>query len=321
MMMNQRNTLACLGCGLILAGAISVTARSLQPAVRAAPSRTKVVLLGTGTPAATPDRSGPATAVVVNDTAYLVDFGPGVIRRASAAASQLNIAALQPVRLRVVFATHLHSDHTVGYPDLIFTPWTLGRRSPLEVYGPKGIAAMTAHLIEAYKVDIETRTNQDGNQRTFADGYRVNAHEVAGAGVVYEDANVKVTAFETRHAMESYGYRFDTADRSVVISGDTNPSQATIDACRGCDVLVHEVHTEAWLAARPEAGGAPPGTFRRFSEKYHTTTRQLGELARQARPKLLILYHYNSLSADELQSDMMKHYPGQFVIGRDLDVF
>jgi ribonuclease Z len=67
--------------------------------------------------------------------------------------------------------------------------------------------------------------------------------------------------------MESYGYRFDTPDRSIVISGDTNPTQATIDACRGCDVLIHEVHTEAWLAARPEAGGAPPGTFRRFSEK------------------------------------------------------
>ena len=126
------------------------------------------------------------------------------------------------------------------------------------------------------KVDIETRTNRDGNQRTFADGYKVSAHEIGAAGVVYEDANVKVTAFPTQHAMESYGYRFDTADRSVVISGDTNPSQTTIDACKGCDVLIHEVHTEAWLAARPEAGGAPPGTFRSFSEKYHTTTRQLG---------------------------------------------
>ena len=285
-----------------------------------ATTQTRVVLLGTGTPGPTPDRSGPATAIVVNDTAYLVDFGPGVVRRASAAATSKGITALQPVRLRVAFATHLHSDHTVGYPDLIFTPWTIGRRVPLDVYGPKGLKAMTEHLLEAYRVDIETRTNPEGNQRTFPDGHKVNAHEIA-AGVVYKDPNVTVTAFPTRHAMESYGYRFDTPDRSIVISGDTNPTQATIDACRGCDVLIHEAHTSAWLAARPEAGGAPPGTFRRFSEKYHTTTDQLADLARQAKPRLLVLYHYNSLSLEELHAEMMSRYSGHFVIGRDLDVY
>jgi ribonuclease Z len=299
-----------------------VTASPAAPQPPATPQadRTKVVLLGTGTPAANPDRSGPATAIVVNNTAYLVDLGPGVVRRASAAAASRGIAGLQPTRLRVAFVTHLHSDHTVGYPDLIFTPWTLGRRAPLEVYGPKGIKAMTEHLLEAYRMDIDTRTNPDGNQRTFPDGHKVNAHEFA-AGVVYQDANVKVTAFATKHAMESYGYRFDTADRSIVVSGDTNPTQATVDACRGCDVLIHEVHTSAWLDARPEAGGAPPGTFRRFSEKYHTTTEQLAELARQAKPRLLILYHHNSVSPEELQRDMMRHYSGHFVIGRDLDVY
>jgi ribonuclease BN (tRNA processing enzyme) len=291
-----------------------------QPSDTPRPVGTKVVLLGTGTPSPTPDRSGPATAIVVNDTAYLIDIGPGVVRRASAAAATTGIAALQPTRLRVAFVTHLHSDHTVGYPDLIFTPWTLGRRVPLEVYGPKGLAAMTEHLLAAYRVDIDTRTNPDGNQRTFAEGHNVNAHEIA-AGLVYEDANVKVTAFATRHAMESYGYRFDTPDRSIVVSGDTNPAQATIDACRGCDVLIHEVHTPGWLDQRPEAGGAPSGTFRRFAEKYHTATPQLGELARQARPKLLILYHYNSRSSEELQADMMRHYAGHFVVGRDLDVY
>ncbi len=283
-------------------------------------NQTRVVLLGTGTPGPTPDRSGPATAIVVNDMAYLVDLGPGVVRRASAAATSRGIAALQPARLRVAFLTHLHSDHTVGYPDFIFTPWTIGRRERLEVFGPKGVVAMTEHLLEAYRIDIEARTGPNGNQGTFADGHRVNTHEIT-AGVVYKDANVTVTAFPTKHAVESYGYRFDTADRSIVVSGDTNPTQATIDACRGCDVLIHEVHTPAWLAARPEAGGAPPGTFRRFSEKFHTTTEQLADVARQAKPRLLILYHYNSLSDDELQSDMMSRYQGHFVIGRDLDVY
>ena len=302
---------------------LAILVSQLAPASRpAAPAtkQTRVVLLGTGTPQPNPDRSGPATAIVVNDTAYLVDLGAGVVRRASAAATSKGIAALEPTRLRVAFVTHLHSDHTVGYPDLIFTPWTIGRRVPLEVYGPKGLLGMTTHLLEAYRVDIDTRTNPEGNQRTFADGHKVNAHEI-GAGVVYKDPNVRVTAFQTAHAMESYGYRFETADRSIVISGDTHPTQATIDACRGCDVLIHEVHTPAWLAARPEAGGAPPGTFRRFSEKYHTTTEQLADLARQAKPRLLVLYHYNSLSSDELQADMMSRYAGHFVIGRDLDVY
>ena len=318
-MSHHETSFLAMWAALAVAGI--VMAPAAQQRASAPPSSTsKVVLLGTGTPAATPDRSGPATAIVVNDTAYLVDFGPGVVRRASGAASSRGIAALEPTRLQVAFVTHLHSDHTVGYADLIFSPWTLGRRVPLEVYGPRGLKGMTTHLIEAYRVDIETRTNADGNQRTFPDGYKVNAHEIA-AGVVYRDNNVTVTAFATTHAMESYGYRFDTPDRSIVISGDTNPTQATIDACRGCDVLIHEVHTSAWLAARPEAGGAPPGTFRRFSEKYHTTTEQLGELALRAKPRLLILYHYNSLTPEELQSDMMKHYSGQFVIGRDLDVY
>jgi ribonuclease BN (tRNA processing enzyme) len=285
---------------------------AVQPPARPA-SGTKVVLLGTGTPGPLPDRSGPATAVVVNETAYLVDLGPGVVRRASAAFTGKGIKALEPTRLRVAFVTHLHSDHTVGYPDLIFTPWTIGRRVPLEVYGPKGLKAMTDHLLEAYRVDIETRTNPDGNQRTFPEGHKVNAHEI-GPGVVYKDANVTVTAFATKHAMESYGYRFDTADRSIVISGDTNPTQATIDACRGCDVLIHEAHTPEWLATRPE-------TFQRFSAKYHTTTPELADLARQARPRLLIVYHYSSVSPEDVMVDLVARYTGHVVVGRDLDIY
>jgi ribonuclease BN (tRNA processing enzyme) len=276
-------------------------------------SKTRVVLLGTGNPAPDPDRSGPATAIIVKDTAYLIDFGPGVVRRAEAAALSRDIKALEPTRLRVAFVTHLHSDHTVGYPDLIFTPWTVGRRVPLEVYGPTGLKAMTEHILEAYRVDIETRTNPDGNQRTFPGGYKVNAHEIK-TGAVYKDENVMVSAFATKHAMESYGYRFDTPDRSIVISGDTNPTEATIEACHGCDVLIHEAHTPAWLATRPES-------FQKFAAKYHTTTLELAELARQAKPRLLILYHYSSLSPEELFDDMLAHYPGHFVIGQDLDVY
>lgn len=294
---------------------------ALMPTV--AQPTTKVVLLGTGTPAADPDRSGPATAIVVNDTPYLVDFGPGVVRRAKAAVIERGITALEPTNLRVAFVTHLHSDHTVGYPDLIFSPWTLGRRIPLEVYGPTGIAEMTSHLMQAYRVDIETRTNADGNQRDFPEGHGANAHETH-AGVVYKDANVTVTAFATKHAMKSYGYRFDTADRSIVISGDTSPTQATIDACRGCDVLIHEVNTLEAVSKRN-------AQFQAFAAKYHTSTAQLAELATKAKPRLLVLHHHsisfrpgvavNTSTPEQLFREMSERYAGQFVVGRDLDVY
>jgi ribonuclease BN (tRNA processing enzyme) len=169
-------------------------------------TRTKVVLLGTGGPAPDPERSGPATAIVVDESTYLVDFGPGVVRRAKEAVLERHMAALEPSNLKVAFATHLHSDHTAGYPDLILTGWTAGRRTPLEVYGPAGLVSMTEHISAAWRIDIATRTNPEGNQRGNSGGWKANAHEIK-SGVIYKDAKVTVTAFPTKHAMESYGSR------------------------------------------------------------------------------------------------------------------
>lgn len=221
------------------------------------PSKTQVVLLGTGLPPPDPDRSGPSTAIVVNGTAYLIDAGPGVVRRAQAAMNK-GAPALDPRKLRVVFFTHLHSDHTAGFPDLILTPWAMRRKHPLEVYGPRGIKAMSAHLLQAYRADIETRIEEDPVvSHRAVDAYRVNAHEI-GKGVIYKDANITVTAFPVHHVMETYGYRFDTADRSIVISGDTSPVQQTIDMCHGCDILIHEVIPAAWLRTVPALSLSPP---------------------------------------------------------------
>ena len=306
-----------------LPGANAVAPAQTTPSATTPPNRTQVVLLGTGNPPADPDRSGPATAIVVNGTPYLVDFGAGVVRRAKSAAVDKGISGLEPVNLRVAFVTHLHSDHTVGYPDLILTPWVIGRRVPLEVYGPAGIKAMTEHLFEAYRADFETRT-RDRKLYTvgaFPEGHAVNAHEIA-PGEVYKDANVTVTAFRTKHAMESFGYRFDTPDRSIVISGDTNPTQATIDACNGCDVLIHEVLTMEWLARRQD--------FQGYAAQHHTTTAQLTELATKARPRLLVLYHASLSLRPAVDSERstpaallneMSKYSGRVVVGRDLDVF
>ena len=289
-------------------------------------SKTQIVMLGTGTPGPDPDRSGPATAVVVNGTPYLVDFGPGVVRRAKSAVIERGIKALEPINFKIVFTTHLHSDHTAGYPDLILTPWVIGRRVALEVYGPTGIKWMTQHVLAAYEADIKARTRPDGNQHEFPQGAWVNAHEIK-PGVVYKDTNVTVTAFPTSHALESYGYRFDTPDRSIVISGDTAPTQATIDACSGCDVLIHEVNTLKAVAGRPL-------TFQAFAARYHTSTQQLAELASNAKPGLLVLYHASIVvrpgvqpnfpansSIDELLDEMRSRYTGKVVVARDLDVY
>src|SRR3954454_6745703 len=206
-------------------------------------SLTRLVMLGTGTPRPDPKCSGPATAIVVNDTPYLIDFGPGVIRRATAAYEKgVTALGFGGVNIKTAFLTHLHSDHTVGYPDLIFSPWVMGRKEPIEVYGPKGIKAMTEHVLQAWEIDIDVRTI---NQHS-ANGFKVNAHEIA-PGVIYRDHNVAVTAFPARHEAlaDAFSFRFDTPDRAIVISGDTTPTPLLIEHSRGCDVLVHEAYSMA----------------------------------------------------------------------------
>jgi ribonuclease BN (tRNA processing enzyme) len=203
--------------------------------------RTRVILLGTGTPNANPDRSGPAVAIVVDSSVYVVDAGPGVVRRVAAAARDTKLPALTMERLRVAFLTHLHSDHTLGLPDLMFSPWVLGRTVPLEVYGPPGTKAMVEHLRAAYAEDVDIRLN--GGEPSNKTGYGGVGHD-ATAGVVYRDRLVAVTAFEVPHGKwkHAYGYRFSSPDRTVVISGDTHASDAVAKACNGCDVLVLRCH-------------------------------------------------------------------------------
>ena len=222
-------------------------------------ARTQVVMLGTGTPYADPDRSGPATAVVVNGTPYLVDCGPGVIRRV-AQAHKNGVEGLTPQKIGVLFITHLHSDHTVGYPDVIFTPAVTGRPGGLEVYGPKGLDAMTASILKAWEKDIDIRLH--GLEQGNAKAYVVHPHEIR-AGVVYKDANVPVIAFPVKHGTwdESWGYRFDTPDKSIVISGDTSPTDEIVKQCHGCDLLIHEVYSVAGLKARPSEHASTTGVF------------------------------------------------------------
>lgn len=299
---------------------LSVFVELLTPnQANALQNQSQVVLLGTGTPNADPDRAGPAVAVVVNDTPYLIDCGPGVVRRAAAAARH-GVKGLAVEKLRHAFITHLHSDHTVGYPDLIFTPAVLERNAPLVVYGPPGLRAMTQHILAAYKEDIEIRLR--GLEPSKPAGYVVNAHEIKlskGASEIYRDANVKVKAFAVKHGSwkHAYGFRFEAADRTVVISGDCAPSQSVVENCQGCDVLIHEVYSTTGFARRPPE-------WQRYHASFHTSSRELAALAKQAQPKLLILYHQLLWGAtkEELLDEIKRAgYAGKVVFGNDLDVY
>ncbi len=298
----------------VLIAACSRTVARAPAGVAYDPALTQVVMLGTGTPNPDPAHSGPALAIVIHGAAYLVDAGPGVVRRA-AAAERAGVAALAQPNLRIVFITHLHSDHTLGLPDLIFSPWVLQRRAPLDVYGPPGIAAMTDHLERAYAEDVRIRTT--GGQPHTDSGYVARAHEI-DSGVVYRDSNVTVTAFRVDHGgvRDAFGYRFVTRDRTIVVSGDTRPTDAVVTQCHGCDVLVHEVYSlQAWRTLPPE--------WQRYHAIAHTAGADLGRLAARAGPKLLILTHGLAWTAtpEEIVGEVRRHFAGRVVYANDLDVY
>jgi ribonuclease BN (tRNA processing enzyme) len=294
---------------------VIATVLLIGAALPRAQPRSRVVVLGTGTPNADPDRYGPAVAVVVDETSYLVDFGVGVVRRA-AAAERSGIKALGATNLTRAFATHLHSDHTLGLADLILTPWILERPTPLTLYGPRGLRAMTDHLIAAYADDIRIRTG-GGEPKHQHDPRRVTVHEIM-PGIVFRDERVTVTAFAVNHGAweRAFGYRFQTPDRTIVISGDTGPESRIEDQCRRCDVLVHEVYSDAGFAKRPPEWQA-------YHARYHTSARQLGAIASRAQPGLLVLYHQLMWSAteDELLKEVRSAYSGEVVSAHDLDVY
>lgn len=274
---------------------------------------TRIILLGTGTPNADPDRSGPSVAIIAGGTPYLVDFGPGVVRRA-AAAFKNGINELDVKNLKIVFLTHLHSDHTAGYPDLILTPWVLNRDEPLEVFGPPGLRSMTDHILSAWKVDIRERLY--GLQPSNPSGCMVNVHEIE-EGKIYEDSNVRVEAFNVNHgSLRAFGYKFHTPDRIITISGDTAPSDDLVEKYRHSDVLIHEVYSSAGFERYPP-------DWQKYHSSVHTSSTELARIASIVKPGLLILYHqlFNGVTGEELLMEVTEGYDGKVMSGKDLDVF
>lgn len=303
---------------ILLLLAPSVIAGAQRPVTLPAPSRTTVVTLGTGTPIPDPDRLGPATAIVVDSVAYLFDAGAGVVRSA-AAAGRSGVAAFagrlpgsQPApRFAAIFLTHLHSDHTLGLADAIFTPWIQGAPDPVPVIGPPGTSALVRGILEGNAEDIRVRVASSGGPSR--DGWRAAAREVE-PGVVYRDARITVRAFRVPHEdfTSAYGYRIDTPDRSIVISGDTRESAAVAEACDGCDVLVHEVYSDSGFTTVPPLR-------QRYHAAVHTSATGVGRVATQGRAKLVVLTHLLLFGASEAQllQEVQRTYAGRVVVARD----
>ncbi|MBN1939971.1 MAG: MBL fold metallo-hydrolase [Candidatus Aminicenantes bacterium] len=278
---------------------------------------TKVVLLGTGNPNPDPRHSGCSVLILVGDASYIIDCGPGLIRRAAALTPKYGgpIPGFDIQNITKAFFTHLHSDHTIGYPDLILTPWVLGRNEPLEVYGPEGMLEMTDHILKAYREDIAYRIY--GSEPANNAGWKVHVHEIE-EGLVYRDGLVRVESFAVKHGTwpRAFGYRFKTPDKTIVISGDTRPCENIVKYAAGADILVHEVYSQKGFESRPQE-------WKAYHAEHHTSTLELAGLAERAKPKLLVLYHtlYWGSTDEEILAEIASKYKGKVEAGKDLKIY
>jgi ribonuclease BN (tRNA processing enzyme) len=251
--------------------------------------------------------------VIVDEEAFIVDAGPGLVRRAAAAYGR-GIGSLRADKLNYLFLTHLHSDHTIGLPDILLTPWVMERKTPLTIFGPKGTEDMVKHITYAYEKDINVR--RKGLERANDVGWRSVVSEI-GPGTVFENENVRISAFKVRHTSwdAAFGYRFETKDGTVVISGDCSPTPDLIDHYSGADILVHEVYSITGFMGHSEK-------WRDYHRSAHTSSAELAEIALKVLPKKLVLYHTLLWGASEqdLMDEISSVHKGEIILGNDLDV-
>lgn len=278
--------------------------------------RTRLVLLGTaGGPRPHKTRAAPAQAIVVNDTVYVVDCGNGVAR-------QLVFADLPLSSVRHIFITHHHSDHNADYGNLILLAWAAGLRTRLDAWGPPPLERMTDLFFAMNATDISARTGDEGRMPLRP---LVHAHDVRGGGPVMHDDNVRVTAAVVHHPpmVPAFAYRFDAEDRSIVISGDTTPSESLVALARNADILVHEALFDAASVDRLVAHVPNASDLRRSILSHHTTAEEAGRIAAEAQVGTLVLSHLipseDPAVTEAMWSDAArKHFGGRILVGRDL---
>ncbi|AJW45999.1 MBL fold metallo-hydrolase [Ralstonia mannitolilytica] len=276
---------------------------------------TRLILLGTaGGPTPKKNRSAPAQVIVINGVSYVVDCGNGVAR-------QYVTAGLKLKDIRHVFLTHQHSDHNADYGTLMLLAWATDLTGPVDAWGPPPLAAMTTRFLELYDYDIRTRIADEGRPPLAP---MIHPHEITEGGLVMQDANVKVTSALVKHppVAPALAFRFDSADRSIVISGDTAPSENLVRLAYGADVLVHEVmhlpSLDRLLATEPNAK-----TLREHLLASHTSTEDVGRIATEAKVKTLVLSHFvpggYPYLEDAVWLDAVRpHFKREIIVGRDL---
>ncbi len=289
-------------------------------------SSTFLITLGTGTPSPNPFRMGPAGAVIVNETPYLIDAGEGVTRSIAKAASAHNnrfADCFDPQKLTNLFITHLHSDHVVGLPSLILNPWIFGRKSPLNVFGPSGTKNLVNKILDAYQVDIKERLNS--LDPAPPEGWKVKVHEIKEDTIVMKNSNITVEAFHHKHGdMDNLGYRFTTKDKIIIWAGDGQINNAMLKASKDADILVTELCTEDNIDKSPW-GGMSVEEKNRTIWSYHLKPSILADFAIQANVKTLVLVHESNYSfpyeVDSLYNELKRYYQGKVISSRDSDVF
>lgn len=277
--------------------------------------RMKLILLGTGGgPRPRKASSAPAQVILVNDAAYVVDCGDGVAR-------QLVFADVPLPNVRHIFITHHHSDHNADYGNLILLAWTAGLRTRVDTWGPPPLEKMTKLFFETHAYDINTRIADEGRVPLVP---LIHVHELSQGGLVMRDDNVKVTSTLVHHppVVPAFAYRFDSADRSIVISGDTAPSDNLIKLAQGADILVHDALYEPGvdrLVARvPNAAKLKESIM-----SHHTSAENAGRIAQVAGVKTLVLSHLvppdDPTITDQMWIDAARtHFRGSVVVGKDL---
>ena len=278
-------------------------------------AKSRLILLGTGGgPRPRKTNSASAQVIVVNDAAYVVDCGDGVAR-------QLVLAGIRLPQLRHIFLTHQHSDHNADYGNLMLLAWTSGLKTRIDAWGPPPLKEMTAHFLAMNAYDIRTRIQDEGR---VALEPLIHAHELTDGGLVLEDDNVRVTAALVDHppVVPAFAYRFDAPDRSIVISGDTRPSENLIKLANGADVLVHEALFPAGVD-RLVAGVANAVTLKQSILSHHTSAEDAGRVAKKAGVKTLVLSHFVPPEDPEITDRMWidaasAHFDGKIVVGKDL---
>jgi ribonuclease Z len=290
-----------------------------------------VVLCGTGTPLADPDRAAACTAVLAGGNFVVVDAGPG-------SAEAADLANLPLGRLSAVLLTHFHSDHIGDLGQLATASWIAGRTRPLDIYGPEGTARVAGGFAAAYALDVGYRNVHHGEANMPAAAAALVPHEIPlgpapdASAVVLDDGGLQVTMFRVDHdpITPAVGYRFDYAGRSVVVSGDTKKSASLIEHARGADILVHEalqpemIERAAKVADR--IGNRRLAQMARDTLNYHTSPVEVAEVARDAGVKTLVFTHMvpgpnNLIIRRQFLAGVADVFKGQVVLGKDGERF